>query len=155
MNRSLVAALAACSLALPALAQDNPFAGLKGKIREGNWEYRSQMESMEGMPPGMKMPEMTFTQCITAKDVEKGGFASKDGKMPDGCSVKNMKVSGNGASYTMECVKDPKMTVDSDITFGADSFVVKQKMSMSQGGQTRKMAQTMTGRYTGPCAGKK
>jgi hypothetical protein len=151
MKRTAIAAIAASCLALPALAQDNPFAGFKGKIKEGNWEYKMQMEGVPGMPA---MAPMTFNHCITPQDVDKGTFAQKDGKMPDGCTVKNMKMSGNTASYTMECVKDPKMTVDSNITFGGDNFTMKQKMAMNQGGQVMNMNSTMTGRYTGPCAKK-
>ena len=154
MKRTLIAALA-CTLALPALAQDNPWAGLKGKVKEGNWEYRMQMEGVPGMPAGMKMPETTFNHCITPGDVERGGFQSKDGKIPDGCAVKDMKMSGNTATWRMECVKDPKMTVDSTMTFAGDGFTMKQKMAMDQGGQAMNMNQTMTGRYTGPCTGKK
>jgi uncharacterized protein DUF3617 len=148
MNRTLFAAAVACAIALPATAQDNPFAAFKGKIKEGNWEYKMQMEGAN-IPPGMGT--MTFNHCITPKDVEGGGFASKGGKMPDGCTVKNMKMSGDSATYTMECTKQPKMTVDSTITFGADTFTMKQKMAMDQGGQVMNMNQTMTGRLTGPC----
>lgn len=149
MKHTLAAAL--CLLALPALAQDNPFAGFKGKVREGNWEYRSQMEGVPGMPPGMKMPEQVFNHCVTPQEVDKGGFGSKDGKLPDGCTIKDMKMAGNIATYRMECVKDPKMTVDTTMTFGTDSFTMKQKMAMNQQGQVMNMNQTMTGRYTGPC----
>jgi len=151
MNRILLAAAIACAIALPAAAQDNPFAAFKGKIKEGNWEYKMQMEGVPGMPPGMKMPEHTFQHCITPQDVEKGGVGSKDGKMPDGCTVKNMKMSGNTASYTMECTKDPKMTVDANMTFGDGTFTMKQKMAMNQNGQVMNMNQTMTGKYLGPC----
>jgi len=155
MNRTLLAAAVACAITLPAAAQDNPFAGFKGKIKEGNWEYKMQMDGVPGMPPGMKMPEQTFQHCITAQDIEKGGVGSKNGKMPDGCAVKNMKMSGNTATYTMECTKEPKMTVDSTITFGTDSFTTKQAMDMDQGGQRMKMNSTMTGKYLGPCTAKK
>jgi Protein of unknown function (DUF3617) len=154
MKRPLLAAAIACAITLPVLAQDNPFSGFKGKIREGNWEYKVQMEGVPGMPPGMKMPEHTSSHCVTPQDVERGGGVSKDGKMPDGCTVKNMKISGNTASYTMECTKDPKMTVDSDITFGGDAFNMKQKMVMDRGGQKMNMNQTISGRYTGPCVAK-
>ena len=56
MKSLLTAVVVACSLALPLLAQDNPFAGIKGKIKEGKWEYKMQMEGVPGMPAGMKMP---------------------------------------------------------------------------------------------------
>lgn len=142
----------ACVAAVPALAQDNPFAGMKGKVKEGMWEYKMQMGAMPGMPAGMTMPEMKFNQCITAKDVESGGVGQQGGKMPDGCTVSNMKMSGNTASYRMECVKQPKMSADVSMTFGGDSFTMKQDMVMDQGGQKMSMTNNMTGKYMGACA---
>jgi hypothetical protein len=148
--KRLPLALAIC-LALPALAQDNPFAGMKGKIKEGMWEYNMQMGAVPGMPQGMQMPPMTFSRCLTAKDVESGGATTREGKMPEGCSVKNMKVAGNEASYTMECTKDPKMKSDVKMTFQGDGFTMKQDMVMDRGGQQMAMTQTMTGKHKGPC----
>lgn len=148
MNKT-AAALVACAFAVPALAQDNPWSGMKGKIKEGQWEYTMKMQ-MPGMPGGgMTMP--AFRQCVTAAQVESGGMGQKDGKMPDGCSVKNMKVSGNNASYTMECTKDPKMVSDVNMTFAGDSFTMKQNTTMDQGGQKMNVVNDMTGKYVGPC----
>ena len=110
-------AAAACLAALPALAADNPFAAMKGKIKEGMWQYTMEMGAVPGMPAGMKMPPMTFNRCLTAKEIEEGGATTKDGKMPEQCKVKNMKVSGNTASYTMECTRDPKVKSDVVMTF--------------------------------------
>jgi hypothetical protein len=62
-----------------------------------------------------------------------------------------MKMSGNTASYTMECTKDPKVKSDVNMTFQNDGFVMKQDMVMDHGGQPMKMQQTMTGRYLGAC----
>ena len=149
--KKLALAVLAATLTLPALAQDNPFAGMKGKIKEGNWNYTMEMGAMPGMPKGMTMPPMTFSRCLTAKDIESGAATSKDGKMPEGCTVKNMKMSGNNASYTMECTKDPKMVADVKMTFAADSFTMKQDVVMDHGGQKMPMTNNMTGKYTGPC----
>jgi hypothetical protein len=110
-----------------------------------------QMDGVPGMPAGMSMPAMTFQRCLKPQDVEKGGFAQKDGKMPEGCTIKDMKATGSGASWRMECTKDPKMIVDSVMTASADGFEMKQAMQMDRGGQMMKMNQTMTGKYLGPC----
>jgi hypothetical protein len=141
----------ACALALPAFAQDNPFAGMKGKIKEGMWEYNMQMGAMPGMPQGMAMPPMTFSRCLTAKDIESGAATSREGKMPEGCTVKNMKMSGSDASYTMECTKDPKMKADVKMNFTGDGFTMKQDIVMDRGGQPMPMQTTMTGKYKGAC----
>lgn len=141
----------ACALAFPALAQDNPFAGMKGKIKEGQWEYTMEMGAIPGMPAGMKMPPQTFSRCLTQKDIESGAATSREGKMPEGCSVRNMKVAGNDASYTMECTKDPKMKADVKMTFQPDGFVMKQDIVMDHGGQQMPMHTTMTGKHKGAC----
>jgi hypothetical protein len=149
MKKLLSAAALACVFATPALAQNNPFAGMKGKMKEGEWEYTMKM-SMPGMPGGgMTMPG--FRQCVTAAQIEKGGVGQKDGQMPDGCSVRNVKVAGNTASYTMECTKDPKMVSDVNMTFSGDTFSMKQNTTMDQGGQKMQMVNDMTGKYVGPC----
>ena len=41
--KKLALAVLACTVALPVLAQDNPFAGMSGKIKEGMWQYDMQM----------------------------------------------------------------------------------------------------------------
>lgn len=142
-------AVAACAFCASAFAQANPFAGMKGKMKEGQWEYTMKMQ-MAGMPGGgMNMPP--FRHCVTAEQIESGGVGQKDGKMPDGCSVRNVKVSGNTASYTMECTKSPKMVSDVTMFFAGDTFAMKQNTTMDQGGQKMQMVNDMTGRYVGPC----
>lgn len=150
MKMHLAAALC-CALAAPVLAQDNPFAGMKGKVKEGQWDYVMQMGTMPGMPAGMKMPEMKFSHCLTAKDIEQGSVGQQGGKMPEGCKVSNMKMAGNNASYTMECTKEPKMKADVQMTFVGDGFTMKQDMTMDMGGQPVRMTNNMTGKYMGAC----
>jgi hypothetical protein len=147
--KRFLAATACFALVLPAAAADNPFAGMKGKMKEGQWEYTMKM-SMPGMPGGgMTMP--AFKQCVTAADIESGGVGQKEGKMPEGCSIRNMKMSGNSATYTMECTKDPKMVSHVTMNFSGDTFTMKQDTTMEQGGQKMKMLNDMKGRYVGPC----
>lgn len=145
--KTLTAALALCLAAPTTFAQDSPWSGMKGKIKEGQWETKVQMEAPPGMPPGMAMPAYTSSQCITKESIDKGGFAQKDGKMPEGCTIKDMKYGGNSASWRMECVKDPKMTADVAMTFGADSYTMNQKIQMDRGNFNN----SLTGRYLGPC----
>lgn len=153
MTRSALAAALLCAFGAPALAlaEDNPFAGFKGKIKEGYWEYKMQMEAPPGMPAGMSMPPFTMNHCVSAKDVEKGSFAQRDGKMAESCRIKDMKMTGSGATWRMECTKEPKMTVDSVMTMQDNGYVIKQRMTMDRGGQPMTTNNTMTGRYLGPC----
>src|SRR4051812_48343403 len=149
MNKPLLAALVCSAIVANALA-DGPFDQFKGKMKEGLYEYKMQME-MPGMPANMGKQNMTFQNCVTRDDIEKGNMGrGKNGKMPETCEVKNFNMSGNTASYTMVC-KDPPMQADNKITFGDGTFNMDMKMAMDQGGQKMNMTQHMEGRYLGAC----
>jgi hypothetical protein len=144
----------ACLAAFAAVAADNPFEAFKGKMKEGLYEYKMEMDmgAMPGMPPGMKPQNMTFQHCVTAKDIEKGSVGKgRDGKMPEDCEIKNFKMSGNTASYTMVCKGKQDMSADNRITFANDGFKMDMKMAMNHGGQVMNMNQKMEGKYLGPC----
>ena len=145
-------AFAACSTAATAA---NPFDAFKGKMKEGLYEYKMEMDmgAMPGMPAGMsKMSPPPFQKCLTAQDIEKGEMGrGRDGKPPGDCEVKNFNMSGNTASYTMTCTKPNEMTADNKVTFRSDGFTMDMKMSMNQRGQMMNMTQHMESRYLGPC----
>ncbi len=152
LKKTLLAA--AFAAAFSAAAYAGPFDGFKGKMKDGLYEYKMEMDmgSMPGMPPGMGKQAHTFQNCVSQKDIEDGGFGkSKDRKQPENCEIKNMKMSGNTATYTMECKGDPAMKADNKITFTNDGFNMDMKMAMNQGGQVMNMTQKMEGRYLGPC----
>jgi hypothetical protein len=96
---------------------------------------------------------MTFQKCVTAQDIEKGnvGRGGRDGKMPDNCEVKDFKMSGNTASYTMDCKPPQEMHAENVINFKGDGFAMDMKMSMNQRGQMMNMTQHMEGKYLGAC----
>ena len=150
MNRQLL--LAALAAAACTLAAAGPFDGFKGKMKEGMYEYKMDMDmgAIPGMPPGMGKQSHTFQHCVTQKDIEQGEFGKKDNKNSQ-CEIKNMQQSGNSATYTMECKGDTKMRSDVKMTFVSDGFDMEQKMQMDRGGQVMNMNQKMTGRYKGPC----
>ena len=154
MRTARLAALACAACCTAALAADNPFDQFKGKMKEGLYDYKMEMDmgAIPGMPPGMGKQNMNFQKCVTAQDIEKGhmGRGGRDGKMPETCEIKNFKMSGNTASYTMTC-KEPPMSADNQITFASDGFKMDMKMAMSQGGQMMNMTQRFEGKYLGPC----
>jgi hypothetical protein len=79
------------------------------------------------------------------------GRGARDGKMPENCEVKNFNMSGNTATYTMECKGERPMKADNKITFASDGYKMDMKMQMTQGGQAMNMAQHMEAKYLGPC----
>jgi hypothetical protein len=154
MRNARFLALTCCAMSAAALAADNPFESFKGKIKEGMYEYKMEMDmsAIAGMPPNMGKQNMTFQKCVTAQDIEKGRMgrgAGRDGKMPEGCEFKNFTQSGNTASYTMACTN---MSADTRIAFTPDGFNMDMKMAMNQNGKAGgTMTQHMESKYLGPC----
>ena len=140
------AILALAALALPLAAQ----ADLKGKMKEGLYEVKMEME-MPGMPAGMGKQSMTMQNCVTAKDIEQGQVGKAPNQAPSDCEVKDFKMSGNTATYKTVCKGQTQMTADTSMTFRGDGYTMNTKVAMNQGGQTMNMTQKMEGRYLGPC----
>ena len=153
MRNARFLALACCALSAIAFAAGNPFESFKGKMKEGMYEYKMEMDmgGMPGLPPGMGKQSMTFQKCLTHQDIEKGQMgrgAGRDGKMPEGCEFKNFTQSGNTASYSMVCTN---MSADNQITFTPDGYKMDMKMAMNREGKAMNMTQHMESRYLGAC----
>jgi hypothetical protein len=150
--RQLAVAAALASLSLAAYA--GPFDGFKGKMKEGLYDYKMEMDmgSIPGLPPGMGKQSFNVQNCVTSQDIDKGAFGrGRDGKMPENCEVRDFKMSGNTATYTMECKGNTPMKADNKITFVSDGFDMDMKMAMNQGGQVMNVNQKINARHIGPC----
>ena len=152
MSKARILAIACAGVCAAAIA--GPLDALRGKMKEGMYEYKMEMDmgAMPNMPPGMAKQSRTFQKCVTAQDIERGQMGrgpEREGKAPE-CDIKNVNQSGNTMSYTMEC-KQPKMTADNKITFSGQDFTMDMKMAMDQGGRMMNMTQHMEGRNLGPC----
>ena len=80
----------------------------------------------------VKMPAMTFTQCVTAKDMDEGrAFQSQKDAGVD-CTYSNVKASPGSFSFSATCkMKDGMgMEADYDGKIAGDTVTmnVKQKM---------------------------
>ena len=141
---------AACAaIAATGAVAAGPFDQFKGKIKPGQYEVKMDMD-MPGMPGNMGKQSMTMKNCVTEQDIERGRMGRND-KMPENCEVKNFKMSGNTASYTVVCKGENAMTSDTSITFRDDGYSMTSKSSMTHSGQTMNMSHKMDGRYIGPC----
>ena len=141
---------AACAAALCATAASaGPFDGFKGKMKEGLYEMKMDME-MPGMPGGMGKQSHTMQHCVTAQDIEGGKMGGKD-QMPKDCEIKDMKMSGNSATYKMVCKGQMNMTADVNMTFNDSGYRMDQKVAMNQGGQVMNMTHRIDSKYLGPC----
>ncbi|HEX6632612.1 MAG TPA: DUF3617 domain-containing protein [Usitatibacter sp.] len=149
---SLVGLACAAAVPLAVCAAGNPFEAFHGKVKPGMYEYRTEMDmgAIPGMPPGMGKQTHTFQHCVTEEDVKKGEMGRSD-NMPKNCEVKDFKMSGNTASYTMVCTGEHAMTAHNRITFNDTGYDMDMRMKMSQGGQPMDMKQHMQARYLGAC----
>ena len=143
---TLAAALAACCGA--ALAA-GPFDAFKGKMKEGLYEYKMDID-MPGMPGGMGKHSQTIQHCVTSKDLEEGNFARGPQHKQD-CEFQDVKFSGNNGSYKMVCKGKNPMTADVKMVFRDGGFASDMNMTMNQGGQQMTMKQHMDGKYLGAC----
>ena len=150
MRNARLAAACAAALCSTAVLAAGPFDGFKGKMKEGLYEMKMDME-MPGMPGGMGKQSHTMQQCVTAKDIEGGKMGGGKDQMPKDCEVKDMKMSGNTASYKMVCKGDMNMTSDVNMTFTDTGYRMDQKMTMNQGGQAMNMNSKVESKYLGPC----
>lgn len=143
-------ALAALAAAiLPAHAQ---FEQFKGKMKPGMYEYKMEMDLGNMAPPGMGKQTHTMQHCLTEKDIEKGSVSKgRDNKMPENCAVKDFSMSGNTATYKLECTGQNAMKMDNKITFREGGYTSDSTMSMDQGGRPITMKHHTEGRYLGAC----
>lgn len=140
-KNSIVAAVLSmcCGAAIAAGPMD-----FKGKLKEGQYEYKTDMEI-----PGMGRQSSTSQGCVTAKDIEGGDLAKPDKESK--CELKDMKSSGNTTTYKMVCGGEAPMTADAKMVFRDGGYTSDLDMSMKQGGQAMNMKQHIDARYIGPC----
>jgi len=115
-------------------------------MREGKWEITTKTD-MPGMP--MQMPPMTYTHCITKKDV----IPQKPEKNED-CKIVSSKTSGNTVSWVMQCRDKDGTTVEysGKVTYKGDRFDGTVEMTLNQPGEVKmKMIQHMSGKRIGEC----
>ena len=147
------AILLAATLAATAALADSPMSAMKGKMKDGLYSYKMEMDmgQMPGMPAGMGKQTMSFEHCLTQKDIEKGELGKRREDRPADCEIKDFKMSGNTASYRMVCKGEGAMTAENTITFIPDGYSMVMKMAMNHDGQKMNMTQNMQAKYLGPC----
>ncbi|MGE5615551.1 MAG: DUF3617 domain-containing protein [Bacillota bacterium] len=155
MKATHAAALAVVVAFASAASAADPFEHLRGKIKPGLYEYKSQMDmsNVPGMPPGMTRPPVTFTHCVTEEDIAKGRMNRnpRDPESGTQCDFTNVKTSGNTTSYTMVCTGRSRMKADMVMTFTGDGWNGDMTMNMEQNGHPMTMKQHMETRYKGAC----
>ena len=141
-----------------------PAGGADG-IREGKWEFTSEMQ-MEGMPqmpalpPGVKLPpgmsvatrgntmRSTVVQCITKDDLVPASEQKTDNK----CKTTRMERRGNTINWRVVCTgKDMEMTGDGVATYTGEVMDSTMTMITQGQGQSTKQVVKTKGKYLGVC----
>ena len=118
------------AFAAPVFAQKGP--NIK-EMKPGKYSYTMEMNN-PGLP--MKMPPMTFTQCVTAKDMDEGrAFQSQKDAGVD-CTYSNVKASPGSFQFTAMCKMQGGMAMEADydgkVAGNVVTMNVKQKMTGGQ-----------------------
>jgi hypothetical protein len=137
MKTQVSSMLLTLTLSWTALAQT------QSPMREGSWAITVKMSM-----PGMEMPPMKQTQCVTPAMIKDPQASMPKG--PDGgdCKVSDYKFTASTASYKMVCTKPTAMTAIAEMTFtGTDAYT--GTMSIDSNGQ--KMSMTYDAKRMGDC----
>ena len=116
-------------------------------MQEGMWEIKGEMK-IEGMPFPMPPVPLSFTQCLTKKDM----VPQKKEKNQDCKTIKN-EIVGNTVTWVMQC-KDKNGVTDSTgkITYKGDSFTGTVHMvTKDTTGSNSESTLQMSGKRTGDC----
>jgi hypothetical protein len=98
---------------------------------------------------GTSLPTMTTQQCFNGSDV-----ADTKQLLPAGgnCTVDNYKLSGNSASWNMQCKGTLPMTGSGSATFGTGDFSGTLAMTLGSGSAATQTTQTFTAHRIGNCS---
>ncbi len=133
--RTLALTILVLSLALPAFSAD-----AKSPMKPGKWQVTMTMD-MPNMP--VKMPPMSFTNCVTKEQAENPQPPKKN---DDDCQLSDYKLDGNTVTWTVKCSKT-NATGHGTMTFSSDAYEGTVKMNIND----MEMTQHFTGKYLGEC----
>ncbi len=114
-------------------------------MQDGKWEITVQTE-MQGT--SMKLPPMTYTQCLTSQNIIP--MQSKSGQQ---CEFIEKNISGNPVTWKIRCTgQGMKMDIDGKVNYQNTSFSgnITMRMNNPDGAETV-MRQKMSGKRIGDC----
>ncbi len=122
----------------------SPLLAAPPNMQEGNWELTMSMQ-MEGVP--FAMPPVKMNHCYTKKELEDSNstLPSASNKKND-CETKNMKVSGNTATWEVICKDGSKGS--GEITYKGASYDSTLNMVTKDG---NKSTTRIKAKRTGDC----
>ena len=149
MTPGCVHALAAAALvaAAPAWAQQSAVNVFKGKVREGLYEVKSEVDltRVPGIPRDKQKSTESRTRCVTQREIDHG--ISSDAE----CSVTRYTEVAGGAHILMSC-KDGKAS-DMRFSFAPGEFASETTTTGKDGGATFVSVFRSKAKLVGPCLG--
>jgi len=119
----------------------------QGPRIDGKWEVTTETDV-----PGVKLPPMVSTQCITKEEASDPQKAVSKGRGRGGedsnCKVADYKIVGNKVTYTMKCEGPQPMTMTGEVIYGDDTYTSTQKMELGGRGT---MTMKSTAKRLGDC----
>ena len=110
-------------------------------MKEGKWEITTKME-MPGMP--MEMPPVTYTQCLSRKDM-----VPQENNPGQKCKIEDLKTIGNTVSWTIKCISGQGGPTTGTGKIAYEGKTMKGTMNMKQSGM--EMTSHINGKYIGEC----
>ena len=110
------------------------------------WEVTMKME-MPGMP--MAMPAQVHRVCVSKNRKDEDLIPKREN-----CKVLESSKSGNKLTYKMACTGEDAMTATGEMTYAANSYEGRTRMTTKSGGDTVSMQQTFAGKRVGDCTAK-
>jgi hypothetical protein len=113
------------------------------EIKPGEYSYVMDMEN-PGLP--MKMPQQTFKQCITQKDLDEGKGMQAQKQAGIDCTYSDVKNSGNNYKFKAACKMQGgmKMNADYDVIAGSTETKVVTNTVMEGANIPPAMAKSKT-----------
>lgn len=121
-------------------------AAAQPDIKEGLWEMTSTGQ-VSGVPD-MQPISNTSRSCMSKKDVTDPNTLMKN----NGCSVSEMNIQANSASWKMSCQQEGvSMMGSGTMNYQHESISGEMTMAMQGEGGGVTVVTSITGRYVGPC----
>ena len=120
------------------------FAQMQSPMRAGSWEVTMRMNM-----PGMEMPPMKQTQCVTPDMIKDPQGAVPRGPGGSDCKVSDYKFTANTATYKMVCTKPSPMTAIGEMKYSS-SDAYTGTITVDSSGQ--KMTMAYDAKRVGDCA---
>jgi hypothetical protein len=137
--RTAAMRLAAISIAIAWIGTGPAYAQDKGDL----WEVTTKIE-MVGMP--FSLPAQTQRLCSSKARGDEGMIPKNQG-----CSVSDVRRTGNRVTFKMTCTGQNAMSGDGEMTSSATSYDGIMRLKGQADGQDMAMTHTFSGKRVGDC----